>query len=487
MPNSDQPRRKRETPVPKRKPGIPPDPGRILLAKIVSTLIGALLGILVANLIGLFFGGDFTQRIASSQKELATLEERLDDDKKSIEQQQQVIDNLDQRIKQEGGPSGKEGSPAALKDLRDQRSSAYADLQKLLDPYTKRLDRRVAVRADLKDLTGTLTTVSLLSLLAIGILTILGYLIYPVSLRYIEHSVDTWIAVYAQAERRSQTLLIGFFAGLIIAIAVLLALFTTFSTGALADPIFRLIFGAFFVVGLGVAGSLVAVNYFGPGPRRVDPYRDYRQLAKPKVLDTSVLIDGRVQEVAATGFLDGILVVTNSVLRELQALADSGDGRKRDKGRRGLELVHTMQEDSRLSVRIFDDSDLHDGARATDDQLIVVAQAMGAAVVTNDYNLNRVAAIRDVQVINLNALANAVKTRHVPGDMIEIHIADRGKQRGQGVGYLEDGTMVVIEDGEPFIRQTRTIKLTSVTQTVQGRLIFGRVDLAEEEAANGQH
>jgi uncharacterized protein YacL len=136
-------------------------------------------------------------------------------------------------------------------------------------------------------------------------------------------------------------------------------------------------------------------------------------------------------------------------------------------------------------VKIFDDSDLYDGARATDEQLIVVAQSMGAAVVTNDYNLNRVAAIRDVQVINLNALANAVKTRHVPGDMIEIHITDRGKQRGQGVGYLEDGTMVVVEDGEPYIRQTRTVKLTSVTQTVQGRLIFGRVDLAEEEARGG--
>jgi uncharacterized protein YacL len=492
VPKSNQPRRRDSSVTPaatvppgRKPPGPPPDPGRILLAKIVSTLVGALLGILVANLIGLFFGGDFTQRIASAQKELSTLEERLDDDKKAIEQQQQVIDGLDQKIKQEGGLSGKAGDAAKLSEYRSERSSAYSDLQKLLDPYTKRLDRRVAVRADLKDLRGTLTNVSLLSLLAIGILTILGYLVYPVSLRYIEHSVDTWIAVYAQAERRSQTLLIGFFAGLIIAIAVLLAVFTTFSTGALADPIFRLVFGAFFVVGLGVAGSLVAVNYFGPGPRRVDPYREFRALAKPKVLDTSVLIDGRVQEVAATGFLDGTLVVTNSVLRELQALADSSDGRKRDKGRRGLELVHTMQEDPRLSVRIMDDSDLYDGSRATDDQLIVVAQAMGAAVVTNDYNLNRVAAIRDVQVINLNALANAVKTRHVPGDMIEIQIADRGKQRGQGVGYLEDGTMVVVEDGEPFIRQTRTIKLTSVTQTVQGRLIFGRVDLAEEE--NGHH
>lgn len=488
MPRSDRPRNRSRNsdtplavpPIPKRKSGPPPDPGRILLAKIVSTLFGALIGIVVANLVGYFFGGrDFNEDLQQAKRNLETVNQKLDEDQKQIDDIRKQIKLLDNQVK------GKAQGDAAVA-LRAERTKLSSTNRELNSIQANHVATRDTLLSEVETNEDSLTRLNIVSIVAIALLTMLGYMAYPLTLRYIEHSVDTWVAVYAQAERRSQTLLIGFFAGLIISVLVLLALFTTFSTGPLADPIFRLIFGAFFVVALGTAGSLVAVNYFGPGPRRVDPYREFRELAKPKVLDTSVLIDGRVQEVAATGFLDGTLVVTNSVLREMQALADSSDGRKRDKGRRGLELVHTMQEDPRLNVRIFDDSDLHDGARATDDQLIVVAQAMGAAVVTNDYNLNRVAAIRDVQVINLNALANAVKTRHVPGDMIEIHIADRGKQRGQGVGYLEDGTMVVVEDGEPYIRQTRTIKLTSVTQTVQGRLIFGRVDLADEETGNGQ-
>jgi uncharacterized protein YacL/cell division protein FtsL len=489
VPNPDQSRRrgrKEAVPVaaavPKKKHGPQPDPGRVLLAKIVSTLAGALLGLLAANLIGYFFISDFDRLIAQTQQDISNADQKLEEEQTSIESLQLEIKNLNQKIKEE---SSKTGALAQEHPDRERLSANYKRLEALLEPHNNRTLSRQAKVLELKEYQETIGDLNLLCIMVIGIFTLLGYFMYPLTLRYIERSVDTWIAVYAQAERRSQTLLIGFFAGLIIAVLVLLALFTTFSTGPLADAVFRLIFGTFFVVAMGTAGSLVAVNYFGPGPRRVDPYREFRALSKPKVLDTSVLIDGRVQEVAATGFLDGSLVVTNSVLRELQTLADSSDGRKRDKGRRGLELVRTMQDDPRLSVMVLDDAELHDGARPTDEQLIVVAQAMGAAVVTNDYNLNRVAAIRDVQVINLNALANAVKTRHLPGDMIEIHIADRGKQRGQGVGYLEDGTMVVVEDGEPFIRQTRWIKLTSVTQTVQGRLIFGRADLADEEGRDG--
>ncbi len=456
---------------------MPVDPGRVLLAKIFATLFGALVGIFVANMIGYFFTSDFERLIMETQQEIEDLNGRLDDGQKLIDETQGEIKALGEQIKEET-----HNNAEIPHTERENLSAAYKRLEKLLEPQAGRTQRRQVALTDLDEYQKALNGANLISIVLIALCTILGYLVYPMTLRYIDRSVNTWIAVYAQAERRSQTLLIGFFAGLIIAVLVLLALFTTFSTGALADPVFRLIFGAFFVVAMGMAGSLVAVNYFGPGPRRVDPYREFRAIAKPKILDTSVLIDGRVQEVAATGFLDGALVITNSVLRELQSLADSSDGRKRDKGRRGLELVRAMQDDPRTDVRVFDDSPLHDGSRATDEQLIVVAQLMGGAVVTNDYNLNRVAAIRDVQVINLNALANAVKTRHVPGDQIEIQIADRGKQRGQGVGYLEDGTMVVVEDGEPYIRQTRWIKLTSVTQTVQGRLIFGRVDMAEEEA-----
>jgi len=447
----------------------------VLLAKIVSTLIGALIGLFVANMIGHFFIHDWETLVAERRQQLEINQQQ-------VSEVENRFGPIDQKYKQISARATENPDPGTLAELER--------LRKVWDPINRErshlLSDKDRLNANIKEFTATISDLNLYSIAVIVIFLFAGYLLYPLVFKQINRSAETWVAVYAQAERRSQTLLIGFFAGLIIAVVILLALFNTFSTGPLADAVFRLIFGAFFVTALGTAGSLIAVNYFGPGPRRIDPYREFRELAKPKVLDTSVLIDGRVQEVAATGFLDGILVVTNSVLREMQSLADSSDGRKRDKGRRGLELVRAMQEDPRLNVRIFDDSELHDNQRATDDQLIVVAQAMSAAVVTNDYNLNRVAAIRDVQVINLNALANAVKTRHVPGDMIEVHIADRGKQRGQGVGYLEDGTMVVVEDGEPFIRQTRTIKLTSVTQTVQGRLIFGRVDLAEEEN-NGHH
>jgi uncharacterized protein YacL len=180
-------------------------------------------------------------------------------------------------------------------------------------------------------------------------------------------------------------------------------------------------------------------------------------------------------------------VIVGSVLRELQNLADSSDTKRRAKGRRGLELVRTMQEDPRMAVRVFDDSKLYETGRSTDEQLIHVARAMGGVVVTNDFNLNRVAAIHDVRVVNLNALANAIKTRLHPGDMLELEVIDRGKQRGQGVGYLDDGTMVVVEDGEPYIGQLRYVKLTSVTQTQQGRLMFGRVDLAEEDGDRNGH
>lgn len=483
MPKPDKPRRRRRPdaegssvpPIRAERPARPIDPGRLLLAKILATLFGTLVGLFVASGINVFFTSDFERLQKEGETRIAQAEQRLPD----VQDQRNKLLREKQRI--QGQFPFEE-----LSELQRKRVAEINEELRPLDDFKSELDSTIkGATTQIEEAEGYILLLNLLSIAVVVILSMTFYLFYPALARRIDRSAETWIAIYAQAERRSQTLLIGFFGGLVIAVVILLAVFTTFNSGPFASPVFRLIFGTFFIVAMGTAGSLIAVNYFGPGPRRIDPYREYRALAKPKVLDTSVLIDGRVQEVAATGFLDGALVVVNSVLRELQNLADSSDGRKRDKGRRGLELVREMQDDPRLHVKIFDDSDLYDGARATDEQLIVVAQSMGAAVVTNDYNLNRVAAIRDVQVINLNALANAVKTRHVPGDMIEIHISDRGKQRGQGVGYLEDGTMVVVEDGEPYIRQTRTVKLTSVTQTVQGRLIFGRVDLAEEEARGG--
>jgi uncharacterized protein YacL len=323
---------------------------------------------------------------------------------------------------------------------------------------------------------------NLLGIVVVLVFTLLGYLLYPLTLGGLRRVSGHLEVFTAGLEHRVAQATVGFFAGLVIAMVIMLAIFNTFSAdfSFLSLGWFRLLFGAFIVVVLGLSGSLVGVAYFGP-PHQDDPFVELRKPSAPKILDTSVIIDGRIHEVSATGFLDGMLVVTNSVLRELQLLADSADERKRSKARRGLELVRKMQDDPRVVVRVYDDSSFDHQVQSTDEQLIVVAQAMNGIVVTNDYNLNRVAAIRNVRVINVNALANAVKTNHLPGDIIDIEIIDRGKQRGQGVGYLEDGTMVVVEDGEPYIGKLRTIKLTSVSQTVQGRLLFGRVDLVEEE------
>jgi uncharacterized protein YacL len=333
-----------------------------------------------------------------------------------------------------------------------------------------------------------LNQLDLLSGAVVLILMLLGYASHPLMLRVIDRAGVSWAALFAGPEPRTNQAVIGFFAGLILAVVVLLAIFNVFGQGesAFSSPPVRLLFGAFVVISLGVAGALVGVAYFAPAGAADDAYAAFRKLQPPHLLDTSVVIDGRINEVAASGFIGGALVVTNSVLRELQIMSDSADERKRAKGRRGLELLRKMQDDPRLDVRVYEDLGFDAQAHGTDEQLILVAQAMNGVVVTNDYNLNRVAAIRDVRVININALANAVKSNLLPGDMIEVQIVDRGKQRGQGVAYLDDGTMVVVEDGEPYLKQTKLIKLTSVTQTVQGRLMFGRVDLAQEElAANG--
>jgi len=195
---------------------------------------------------------------------------------------------------------------------------------------------------------------------------------------------------------------------------------------------------------------------------------------RPRVLDTSVIIDGRITEVLKTGFLPGLLVVPNSVIHELQVIADSADSIRRAKGRRGLEILKNLEETVPNPVHIYDDSYLEGERMAVDDRLIEIAHELNADVVTNDFNLNRVASIRKVRVLNINALANAVKPMVIPGETFEITIIKEGKETGQGVGYLEDGTMVVVEHGQRHIGRRLEVEVTSIMQTVAGRLIFAR-------------
>jgi uncharacterized protein YacL len=192
------------------------------------------------------------------------------------------------------------------------------------------------------------------------------------------------------------------------------------------------------------------------------------------LLDTSVIIDGRVADIAKTGFLPGTLLIPRFVLNELQYIADSPDGMRRQRGRRGMEVLAELQKLPNILVRI---SDINvDGVREVDDKLIVLGKQLKSPVLTNDYNLNRIAELQGVTVLNINELANAVKSVVLPGEGLRINIIQEGKEQSQGVGYMDDGTMVVIENGKDYIGEYMEVNITKVLQTAAGRMIFGRVD-----------
>ena len=187
-----------------------------------------------------------------------------------------------------------------------------------------------------------------------------------------------------------------------------------------------------------------------------------------------MIIDGRVADIAKTGFLPGTLLIPRFVLNELQYIADSPDGMRRQRGRRGMEVLAELQKLPNILVRI---SDINvDGVREVDDKLIVLGKQLKSPVLTNDYNLNRIAELQGVTVLNINELANAVKSVVLPGEALRINIMQEGKEHSQGVGYMEDGTMVVVENGKEFIGEYMDVNITKVLQTAAGRMIFGRVD-----------
>ncbi len=198
---------------------------------------------------------------------------------------------------------------------------------------------------------------------------------------------------------------------------------------------------------------------------------------QPVLLDTSVIIDGRIADIARTGFIRGSMLIPAFVLNELQHIADSSDSLRRQRGRRGLDILNRLQKDTSVPIRITD-LDV-EGVRAVDDKLVILAKQLRCPIVTNDYNLNRVAELQGVPVLNINELANAVKAIYLPGETIDVHIIQEGKEVGQGVGYLDDGTMVVVEDGKSYIEQTIPVMVTKVLQTAAGRMIFARPELAQ--------
>ena len=198
-----------------------------------------------------------------------------------------------------------------------------------------------------------------------------------------------------------------------------------------------------------------------------------------KLLDTSVIIDGRIKELCATGFIDGPLVVPVFVLNELQIISDSADAMKRNRGRRGLDILKEMQDAKLVPIEIVEDDygDLHE----VDSKLMRLALEKQWKLMTNDFNLNKVARVQGIKVLNLNELANVLKPALIAGEWIRVQVMKEGKEVQQGVAYLDDGTMIVVEDGRPYVGQEVEVMVTSILQTSAGRMIFARVDGGKHE------
>ncbi len=279
------------------------------------------------------------------------------------------------------------------------------------------------------------------------------------------------------------------FAGLTgLVVGLLTAALLAFPLSMLPDPLGSilpfvgvLIFGYFgvslFVMRqgdiMGLLGTLSGRSEGGSGS-------SWTNLNRTILLDTSVIIDGRVSDIAKTGFLPGTLLIPRFVLNELQYIADSPDGLRRQRGRRGMEVLSELQKLPNILVRISD-IDV-EGVREVDDKLVVLGKQLKSPVLTNDYNLNRVAELQGVTVLNINELANAVKSVVLPGELLRINVIQEGKESGQGVGYMDDGTMVVVENGKDYIGEYMDVNVTKVLQTAAGRMIFARV----EDNGNGR-
>ena len=204
-------------------------------------------------------------------------------------------------------------------------------------------------------------------------------------------------------------------------------------------------------------------------------------MRSPKVLDTSVIIDGRIADICKTGFIEGPLIIPEFILAELRHIADSSVAIKRNRGRRGLDILNKIQKE--LDIEVIIEETSFDDVAEVDIKLLKLAQHLGGKVVTNDYNLNKVAEFQGVPVLNINELANAVKPVVLPGEEMFVQVIKDGKESGQGLAYLDDGTMIVVEDGKKYIGQDIDVLVTSVLQTAAGRMIFAKPKSSEDKSA----
>ncbi|MDI6769499.1 MAG: PIN domain nuclease [Anaerolineales bacterium] len=270
--------------------------------------------------------------------------------------------------------------------------------------------------------------------------------------------------------------LIGLLAGLVI--AALLAFPLSLLPSPLGDtlPFIGVLIFSYFGVSLFVMRQNDIANILGVITSRHEngAAPKWSQQTRTILLDTSVIIDGRVADIAKTGFLPGTLLIPRFVLNELQYIADSPDSLRRQRGRRGMEVLSELQKASSVVVRISD-VDV-EGVREVDDKLVILARQMKCPILTNDYNLNRIAELQGVPILNINELANSVKSVVLPGEPLVVNVIQEGKESGQGVGYMEDGTMVVVENGNKYLNREINVTVTKVLQTAAGRMIFARPD-----------
>jgi uncharacterized protein YacL len=269
------------------------------------------------------------------------------------------------------------------------------------------------------------------------------------------------------------TRLLGGLIGFIIGIATARAIEAGFYWLNTANQIVEF-FDSFLLIVLPYLGLMLGVKHgeWLEPARLISLFRAAGPERRYKVLDTSVIIDGRIADVCDTGFVDGTIVIPQFVLKELQLVADSGDSMKRNRGRRGLDILQRIQKMSGVEVMISD-VDFPD-VREVDLKLIELARTLQGKIVTNDFNLNKVAQLRGVSVLNVNELANSLKPVVLPGEQMKVFILKEGKEYNQGVAYLDDGTMVVVDNARRMISKTIDIVVTSVLQTTAGKMIFGR-------------
>jgi len=273
--------------------------------------------------------------------------------------------------------------------------------------------------------------------------------------------------------------LLGSFIGLILGILVANFLSNVFlpnlhNQQEMALPLLSVLYGVCVYIGLQIGlkkGEEIHLAGWKFFPKKVS------QSEKSKILDTSVIIDGRIADITETGFIEGPLIIPQFILNELQHIADSSDSIKRTRGKRGLEVLHHIQKQADVDVRIVDRD--YPAVKEVDSKLIELAKEVSGKIITNDSNLNKVAELQGIEVLNINELANSIKPVVLPGEEINVKILKEGKEMGQGVAYLDDGTMIVVDNGRKQMGKTIDVVVTSVLQTPAGRMIFARL---KEEA-----